>query len=185
MVDWNKIISGRSTMGRARPLLLTMNAQKWREEEREDQRGPGEIPGGKRGADVRIRIRNDGERVSGRGNNFAFLGRSRCFLAPVNVQIRKQPLPNPTVWLWDLDPKVNLQPPPPISLKITLSHPAPIFSYPCLAHVITYAPAMDCHQPHPLLYWWVEDFIRVRRPPMTTGLCCKKCKYMISLHMLT
>ena len=97
-------------------------------------------------------LRNDGERVPGRGNNFVFLGRSRSFLALANIEIRKQPTPNPAVWLQDPDPKVNLQPQPPIFLKITLSHPAPIFSHPHLAHAITYAPATDCHQPHPLPY---------------------------------
>ena len=69
-------------------------------------------------------------------------------------QLEGNPAPNPTVWHWDPDPKVTLQPQPPIFLKIvTLSHPTPIFSQPChkiLAHAIIFAPATASHQPHPL-----------------------------------
>ena len=64
-------------------------------------------------------------------------------------KLESNPIPNPAVWIWDPGPKVNLLPPPPI-FKITLSHPTPIFSCPHFVHVITYAPAMDCHQPHHL-----------------------------------
>ena len=78
-------------MGRARPLLLAINALRQREEERE--RGPGVIPGGGRGVDVRIR--NDGEKVPGRENNFVCMGRSRCFPTPPHVEIRKQPHTQP------------------------------------------------------------------------------------------
>ena len=42
MVDWNKIITGRSLMGRVRPLILAMNALRRREEDME--RRPGVIP---------------------------------------------------------------------------------------------------------------------------------------------
>ena len=51
MGDWNEIITGRSSMGRVRPLLLAMNVLRQREEE-ERERGPVVIPGGGRGVDV-------------------------------------------------------------------------------------------------------------------------------------
>ena len=40
-------------------------------------------------------LRNDGERLLGRGNDFVFLGRSRSFPAPANIPIRKQPCTQP------------------------------------------------------------------------------------------
>ena len=43
-------------MGRARPLLLAMNAQRWREEERENQRAPGVIPDGERGLILELEL---------------------------------------------------------------------------------------------------------------------------------
>ena len=47
MAGWNKIITGRSSMGRARPLILAMNALRRREEEMD--RRLGVIPGRGRG----------------------------------------------------------------------------------------------------------------------------------------
>ena len=73
MGDWKEIMMGRSSMGRARPLLLAMNSLRRREEEIE--RRPGVIPGRGRGVDARFR--NEGERVPRRGNICIFMGRSR------------------------------------------------------------------------------------------------------------
>ena len=67
MGDWGEITSGRSSMGIARPLRLVIAAQR-RKEDRENQRGLGVIPNGEWGTD----IRNDGEKVLGRGNDFVF-----------------------------------------------------------------------------------------------------------------
>ena len=64
MADRNEIITGRSLMGRARPLILAMNALRRREEEME--RRPGVIPD--RGRGVNSRFRSEGERVPGREN---------------------------------------------------------------------------------------------------------------------
>ena len=49
MGEWNEIMTGRSSMGRVRPLLLAMNALRQREEEEEREKQPGVIPGGKEG----------------------------------------------------------------------------------------------------------------------------------------
>ena len=84
MGDWNEIIMGRSSMRRARPLILAMNALRRQEEEME--RRPGINPG--RGRGVNVRFRN-WERVPGRENASMFMGRSRPFLAPPQVHIRK------------------------------------------------------------------------------------------------
>ena len=65
MGDMNEIISGRSSMGTAQPLLLAMAALRRREEKM--QGGLGVIPNREQGAQ-----RNDGERVPGRGSNFVF-----------------------------------------------------------------------------------------------------------------
>ena len=73
MADWHKIITGRSSMGRARSLILAMNALRRREEEME--RRPGVILD--RGRGVNPRFRREGERVLGRENVSIFMGRSR------------------------------------------------------------------------------------------------------------
>ena len=70
MGDWNEMIMGRSSMRRARPLLLAMNALRRREEEME--RRPGVIPGRGRGVDARFR--SEGERVPGSENVFLWVG---------------------------------------------------------------------------------------------------------------
>ena len=48
MADWNKIVTGRSSMDRARPLILAMNALRRRREEGQERR-PGIIPDGGKG----------------------------------------------------------------------------------------------------------------------------------------
>ena len=151
-------------------------AQRRREEE--IQRGPGVIPNWGQGA-----LGRDG--ISG-NNGGGFLGTKivMFFLAEEEVFLYRQdfplphkrlvcqvlegnPAPNLIVWLLDLNSKVNLQHHPPIPLKIiTFPHPTPIFFHPhlqTLAHSITYAPAMDCHQPHSLLMQTGQILIRVRR----------------------
>ena len=86
MGDWNEIIMGRSSMRRARPLILVMNALRRQEEEME--RRPGINPGKGRGVNTRFR---NWERVPRRENANMFMGRSRPFLAPPQVNaIRKQ-----------------------------------------------------------------------------------------------
>ena len=110
---------------------------------------------GDRGALCRDSIsRNDGGRVPGNRNNNALLGRSRGFPAQAGVpNIRRQPHTQPCCLA--LGAQFKGKAPPPIPLKIiTLPHPTPILFHPglqTLACVTTYAPAMDCHQPHPLL----------------------------------
>ena len=69
MGDWNEIVTGRSSMGRARPLILAMNALRRRAEEVE--RRPGIIPD--RGRGVNARFRSEGEGVPGR-ENVCFVG---------------------------------------------------------------------------------------------------------------
>ena len=91
MGDWNEIITGRSAMRRARPLILAMNALRRQEEEME--RRPGINPD--RGRGVISRFRN-WERVPGRENNSIFMGRSRSFPVPPQMDtIRKQPHTQP------------------------------------------------------------------------------------------
>ena len=91
MADWNGIVTGRSLMGRARPLILVMNALRRREEEME--RRLGIIPDRRRGVDSRFR--SEGERVLGRENVSVFMGKSRQFPAPPQINIRKQPHTQP------------------------------------------------------------------------------------------
>ena len=80
-------------MGRVRPLILAMNALRRREEEME--RRPGIIPD--RGRGVNARFKSEGERVPGRENVCVFMGRSRQFPVPPQVEIRKHPIPSPAV----------------------------------------------------------------------------------------
>ena len=58
MGDWNKIVTGRSSMGRARPLILAMNALRRREEEVE--RRPGIIPDRGRGLILDLEVKQRG-----------------------------------------------------------------------------------------------------------------------------
>ena len=60
MGDWNEIIMGRSSMRRARPLILAMNALRGLEEEME--RRPGINPNRVRG--INPRFRNEGGKGS-------------------------------------------------------------------------------------------------------------------------
>ena len=139
-------------MGRARPLLPAIAVQRQREEDRENQREPGIIPNGEWGADIRM-LRNDGEGVLGRGNNFVFLGRSRSFPALANIPIRKQPHTQPTVWLWDPDAKVNLPAPIPyFPQNNTLpSHPNLSSFPPCPCHNICPCHGLPPTPPLPIL----------------------------------
>ena len=91
MADWNEIITGRSSVGRARPLILAMNALRRREEEIE--RRLGIIPDRVRG--IGPRFRSEGERVPGRYNVSVFMGRSSQFPATPHINIRKQPNTQP------------------------------------------------------------------------------------------
>ena len=87
MGDWNAITTGRSSMGRARPLLLAMASQRRREEM---QGGPGVIPNGEQGALGRDGISgNNGGRVPGDQNSYVFLSRHRCF--PVQARLPPSP----------------------------------------------------------------------------------------------
>ena len=131
-------------MGRARPLLLAMNALRRREEEME--RRPGVIPG--RGRGVNARFRSEGERVPGRENICVFMGRSRQFLAPPQIDIRNQPHTQPHCLALGSRSQSQTVAPPPIFLKIPLPCPTPIL--PCPVHVRTCAHVTNCHQPHPL-----------------------------------
>ena len=58
MADWNGIVTGRSSVGRARPLILAMNALRRGEEEME--RRLEVIPDRGRGVDPRFRSEGRG-----------------------------------------------------------------------------------------------------------------------------
>ena len=78
-------------MRRAQPLILAMNAM--RREQEEIERRSGVNPGRERGVISRFR---NWESVPGRGNNNIFMGRSRSFPAPPQIDaIRTQPHTQP------------------------------------------------------------------------------------------
>ena len=60
MGDWNKIVTGRLAMRRARPLMLAMNALRRQKEEME--RRPGINPGGGRGGQFKVQELGKGPR---------------------------------------------------------------------------------------------------------------------------
>ena len=69
------ITTRRPSMGRTRPLLMAVVAQRRREDM---QGGPGAFPNGGQGALGRDGIaRNDGGRVPGNQDSYIFLGRGR------------------------------------------------------------------------------------------------------------
>ena len=132
MGDWNEIVMGRSSMGRARPLLLAMNASRRREEEGRE-RGPGVIPGG--GRRVYVSIRNEGERVPGRENHCVFMARSRWFPAPIHTEIRKQPHTQPCcLALGSRSQSQPVAPTPHFLSSTPLSCSNPSSSPPCPCH---------------------------------------------------
>ena len=153
-------------MGRARPLLLAITAQRRREEEM--QRGPGVIPNGGQGAHSRM-SGNDGERVPGSQNNLVFLGRSRSFPAQADVpNIRRQPHTQPHCLALGSRFQSQSRAPPPIFLKIiTLPHLTPIFSHP---HPQTLP--LQQHMPLP----WIAT--------NPTPFLCKQAKVLIRVRRL-
>ena len=70
MGDWSTVITGRPLMGRARPLLMVVAAQRRGEN---IQEGPGVIPSVGQGTHGRGGIaRNDGGRVPGNHGSHIF-----------------------------------------------------------------------------------------------------------------
>ena len=182
MDDWNTITMGRPSMGRARPLLLAVAAQRRREDM---QGGPGVIP--KRGQEAPGRdgiVRNDGGRVPGNQDSYIYLCRSRGLPAqarlPPSLQeagipgIRRQPHTQPHCLTLGSQFQSQFPAPPPIPLKIiTILHPTPIFFLPhlqTLAHATTYAPVTD-FQPHPLLMQTNQSPHQSQKTLMTPSLC--------------
>ena len=95
MGDLNMITMGRPSMGRARPLLLAVAAQRKREDM---QGGPGVIPNGGQGALGRDGIvRNNGGRVPGNQDSYIFLSRSRGFPAQARLPPSSQELGIPGI----------------------------------------------------------------------------------------
>ena len=88
MGDMNDVISGRSSMRRARPLFLRINTWRRREEE---EREPGIRPGRDWGA------YNNEERVPGGRGNFIFEGETGHILHQKINQLDHNPKPNPAV----------------------------------------------------------------------------------------
>ena len=122
-------------MRRTKPLILAMTALRRQEEEME--RRPGINPG--RGRGVNARFRN-WERVLGRENASMFLGKSRPFQAPPQVNIRKQPHTQPcclTLGFRSQDQPVALTPHVPNAIPQCC--PNPFLPCPCQNHLL-------CHQ---------------------------------------
>ena len=94
MGDWNEIMMGRSSMGRAMPLLLAMNTLRQREEEGRE-RGLGVILGGGRGLMLELGMMGRGFLV---GKIIVFLWvEVDGFQHQLMQRLESNPIPSPAV----------------------------------------------------------------------------------------